>query len=64
VIIAKKLDCNEMVVAMDGEQVWQLLQEKDVDLVVSGWNTPKKRWCRGNRHTCLWPSRHPESLVI
>ncbi len=42
VIIGKKFDCNEMVIAMDGEQAWQLLQEKDIDLVISDWNMPKK----------------------
>ncbi len=42
VIIGKKLDCNELVVAMDGEEAWQLLQEKDIDLVISDWNMPKK----------------------
>ncbi len=42
VIIGKKIDCNEMVIAMDGEEAWQLLQEKDIDIVISDWNMPKK----------------------
>lgn len=42
VILGKKLDCNEMIIAMDGEQAWQLLQEKDIDIVISDWNMPKK----------------------
>lgn len=42
VILGKKLDCNEMIVAMDGEEAWQILQEKDVDIVISDWNMPKK----------------------
>ncbi len=42
VIIGRKLDCNELVVAMGGEEAWQLLQEKDIDIVISDWNMPKK----------------------
>lgn len=44
VILSKKIDCNEMVIAMDGEQAWQILQDKDkdIDLVISDWNMPKK----------------------
>lgn len=42
VILGKKLDCNEMIVAMDGEEAWQILQDKDVDIVISDWNMPKK----------------------
>jgi len=42
VILGKKLDCNEMAIAMDGEQAWQILQDKDIDIVISDWNMPKK----------------------
>ena len=42
VIIGKKLDCNELTIAMNGEEAWQLLQEKDIDIVISDWNMPKK----------------------
>jgi len=42
VILGKKLDCNEMTIAMDGEQAWQILQDKDIDIVISDWNMPKK----------------------
>lgn len=42
VIIGKKLDCKELVVAMDGAQAWELLQNQDFDIVISDWNMPKK----------------------
>ena len=42
VILGKKLDCNEMTIAMDGEQAWQILQDKEIDIVISDWNMPKK----------------------
>ena len=42
VIIGKKLDCNELTIAMNGEEAWQLLQEKDIDIVISDWNMPIK----------------------
>jgi len=42
VILGKKLDCNEMTIALDGEQAWQILQDKEIDIVISDWNMPKK----------------------
>lgn len=41
VVINKKLSCNELV-AVDGEQAWETLQNEDVDIVISDWNMPKK----------------------
>lgn len=41
VVINKKLECNELV-AMDGEEAWRILQDQDVDIVISDWNMPKK----------------------
>ncbi len=42
VILGKKIDCNEMTIAMDGEEAWKVLQDKKIDVVISDWNMPKK----------------------
>ena len=61
VILGKKLECNELIVAMDGEEAWQILQEKDVDIVISDWNMPKKSGAellqdmKANAHTSSIP---------
>lgn len=40
-IVTKNCECN-LIMASDGEEAWQAMQNNDVDLVISDWNMPVK----------------------
>lgn len=40
-ILSHTMECT-LIIAQDGEEAWQAIQENELDLIISDWNMPNK----------------------